>query len=79
MQGERERHGFARELLRPMGFNDWHDRARGEHFSPTELIDAYVDYLRDETIRAVGHPTAVFITEGVWRVRTRVPPARARS
>lgn len=78
MQGERERHGFARELLRPMGFNDWHDRARGEGFAPSELIDAYGDYLRDETIRAVGHPTAVFITGDVWRVRARVPPARAR-
>lgn len=69
---------LAAELRPPKGFTEWHDGAIAEGFSPGELATAYAVYLTDDDFRLKGWPTAVFICDGVWRVRTRIPPRKQR-
>jgi hypothetical protein len=60
--------GAPLEAKKPKGFDAWY----AEHapkIGSYDLSDAYVTYLRDETISAPGHPTAVFITSDIWRMR----------
>lgn len=67
---------LAVELHPPRGFRDWVARALREGFTVDELERAHCAYLLDDAFRLKGWPTAVFITDGVWRQRTRIPPPK---
>lgn len=74
IQHTREMHRFTREGARPPGFDDWATQAiRAHELDRIQFV--YQDYLKDKSIRAKGHPTAVFIGR-VWDVRRpeRVDP-----
>lgn len=61
---------YPPEGCKPRDWVRWFSRAKGVGAEP--MLNAYWTYLRDKTIKAQGHPTAVFITEGVWG--GRAPP-----
>lgn len=69
---------LAHELRRPRGFPEWVAGALEAGFALTELERAHCAYLLDDDFRVKGWPTAIFITEGVWRVRARIPPPQKR-
>jgi hypothetical protein len=79
IQACRVTNGATRELLRPSGFTSWVGTATAAGYTVSEIVAGYRLYLGDATIKAKGHPTAVFITGDIWRVRMRVPPARPKA
>jgi hypothetical protein len=64
---------LAPEKKRPRDFRDWVQRALADGFTQRELERAHCAYLLDEDFRHKGWPTAIFITEGIWRHRARIP------
>lgn len=79
-QRERERfRQMRREKKRPDGWADWHAAAIAD-VGETDLNLAACRYLADEHFRDRGWPTAIFMSDGVWRIRARpLEPRRVRS
>jgi hypothetical protein len=73
--------GLSQEPKRPKRFDAWATSKQVRQTSLDAIRSAYATYARDGTIRAKGHPTAVFIEPGVWDTRlprveeTGPPPA----
>lgn len=65
--------GYAAELERPPGLADWLIARHAEGRTDRAISDAYVLYLRDEDFRARGWPTAIFLSDKIWRQRMRGP------
>jgi hypothetical protein len=74
----RDENRLSVELRRPAKFDRWHDDAIAEGYTPRELATAYAAYLLDDDFRLKGHPTALFLSDGIWRVRTRIKPPTKR-
>lgn len=68
--------GHPAETGVPPDFPDWSDRLDAERVTPAQVDHALALYLRDEHFRDRLWPTAVFITDGVFRSRL---PARRES
>lgn len=73
---QREEKGLDREARPPKKFRDWHLELRGAGHDDDQALRGHWKFLRDETIRAKGHPTTVFISAEVWALR--IPPPRRR-
>lgn len=67
VQLHRELRGLPREGSQPKGFTAWASRALAQA-GPDGVEETLLGYLADETIRAPGYPTAVFIG-GIWGAR----------
>lgn len=75
LQDNRARARLKRETHRPRAFAQWYRDKRRDGRSDAELADAHWQYLGSKTIRAVGHPTQVFLTEGICEARLPNPKA----
>lgn len=71
-QDKREENGYGREARRPAKFAAWLKIALAV-CSLDDLLVAYEDFLEDISFKNKTHPTAVFMSDGVWS--TRIPPA----
>jgi hypothetical protein len=69
VQMGREAAGLLRDAAPPMGFPDWSDRLDEELVSEEDQDHAMALFLRDPHFRDRLWPTAVFITDGVFRQR----------
>ncbi|HYM95803.1 MAG TPA: hypothetical protein VET26_00745 [Candidatus Sulfotelmatobacter sp.] len=63
--------------LEPPSWSAWYARAAGD-VGPELLLEAYVAFRRDEHFRDRGWPTAIFMSDGVWRPRARPSAQEAR-
>lgn len=68
LQLNREIHGLQREAKRPKRFAAWAEEALIVP-GPAGIDRTHSQYLQDRTIRAMDHPTAVFISTGMWDAR----------
>lgn len=76
IQLNRELHGFPREKGKPRGWVAWGTAALLDP-GPEGIERTHAAYLEDQTIRAAGHPTAVFVSSGVWDARRPAPVFQA--
>lgn len=68
---------FPREI-EPPSWSAWYARAAGD-VGPELLLQAYLAFRRDDYFQDRGWPTAIFMSDGVWRPRARPPePVRRR-
>lgn len=69
IQANRDRARLKRESQQPTKFASWYREKRAAGRSDADIAEAHRAFLASKTVRSVGHPTQVFMTEGMCEVR----------
>lgn len=73
LQHIRRENDLAPEPRQPRKFRAWCAEVLRRGLAPPDIGTGYAAYILDQDFRLKGWPTAVFITDGVWPQRCKLP------